>query len=150
MRRFFRDAGKKFTVLGTLLACTEETFKDVSDAPEFKIAVGATYEVVGAVDAYGIRRHSGAAVEYITLIPPPGIEGSEVGFRVSVNSGSRIIVLKVLKTNRWIDRDLSFVVKLEGTNMKSDVVTRIDLFRGNEGQGFLQLNPRIYRKMSVD
>lgn len=135
-------------ILGALLGCSsEEKFEDVSGDPKFHAAIEARYEIVGAVDAYGIRPHSKGAVDYITLIPPPGIEGPEVGFKVPIRTGSTITVVKVLRTNRVFDPTMSFVVKLEGTGMPVNVPTRIELFRGNGGAGFLQLNPAIYRQL---
>ncbi len=135
--------------LGLLLGCSEEKLKDVSADPKFSPFVGGRYEVVGLVYAYGIRRHSKAPVDYITLIPPPGIGGTSVGFEIPIRVGSKITVLRVLKTNRVFDPEMDFVVRLEGTEMPAEVVTRISLFRGNEGVGFLQLNPAIYRKLSA-
>lgn len=133
--------------VGALVGCDVQ-FTDVSKKPKFRQLVGARYEVVGALDAYGIRQHSKAEVEYTTLIPPPGIAGSEVGFRITIEPGSTITVLKVLKTNRWPDPDLTLEIQLTGTRMPVETVIRIDLFRGNEGQGIAQLNPRIYRRIA--
>ena len=135
-----------FITLGALVAC-QVRFEDVSKYPEFRHVIGSRYEVVGAVNAYGIRPHSKAEVEYITLIPPPGFDGSEIGFRVPINYGSKITVLKVLKSNRWPDPNITFVVKIEGTEMPIDSTIRIDLFRGNEGKGSLQLNPEVYQNI---
>lgn len=149
MMKFFTSLiAAALGALGALSACSEERLTDVSQQPEFKRAVGATYEVVGTVHAYGIRRHSAAEVEYITLIPPPGVDGPEVGFRVLVEAGSRLTVRKVLKTNRLFDPNISLEVRLEGTKMPTDVTTRVDLFRGNEGKESLELNPTLYRKIS--
>lgn len=134
--------------MATLPACTwEQRLDDVSNDPKFKNVVGSRYVVARAVDAYGIREHSGAAVDYITLIPPPGIGGSEVGFRMPVEIGSTITVLKVYRTNRWPDPDMTLGVQVEGTRMPVDAAIRIDLFRGNEGEGEVGLNADIYRKL---
>ncbi len=133
-----------------LAACSDEKLEDVSMSPEFNAFIGNTYEVIGPVDAYGIRKHSKAPVDYIVLIPPPGVEGSEVGFRIPVDKGSRITVLKVLKSNRMFDSDKTFVVKLQGTQLPANSSIRIDLFRGNEGQNGLPLNPNIYRLQPTD
>jgi hypothetical protein len=130
------------------LAGCDQRFADVSNDPRFRQSVGARYTVVGAVDAYGIRRHSKAPVDYVTLIPPPGIAGSEVGFRIRIEPGSTITVRKVLKSNRWPDPDMTLQVKLAGTRMPVETVITIDLFRGNEGPGIVQLNPRIYRRIA--
>lgn len=134
-------------LVGALVGCDEQ-FTDVSKDAKFRQLVGARYEVVGALDAYGIRQHSKAKVEYTTLIPPPGIAGSEVGFRITIEPGSTITVLKVLKTNRWPDPDLTLEIQLTGTRMPVETIIKIDLFRGNEGQGIAQLNPRIYRRIA--
>ena len=131
-------------VVGTLVGC-DVRFSDVSKDPKFRHLVGARYEVIGTLDAYGIRNHSKAAVEYTTLIPPPGIAGSEVGFCIAIEPKSEITILKVLKSNRWPDPDLALEVRLTGTEMLIEPV-RIELFRGNEGPGGAQLNSRIYRR----
>lgn len=137
------------SVFGSLLACSSELhLDDVSGDPKFRPIIGTQYEVVGAIYGYGIRKHSKATVDYITLIPPPGIAGSEVGFRVLVTPGTKITVVKIFKTNLWIDSNILLIVRLEGMQMPSNVVTRIELFRGNEGEGFLQLNPKLYRRLN--
>jgi hypothetical protein len=127
----------------------EEKLTDVSERPENMKEIGLRYEVIGPVDAYGIRRSSQSQVEYVTLIPPPGIAGSEVGFRIPVVGGSKVVVTKVFKTNRWPDPNMTLEVRLEGTKLPVDVPTRIDLFRGNEGSSGLQLNPNIYRRLPL-
>ena len=134
-------------VAGSLLGCDEQ-FIDVSKDPKFKHLTGTRFRVIGALDAYGIRPHSKAEVEYITLIPPPGIAGSQVGLRIPIEPGSTVTVLKVLKTNRWPDPDLTLQILLTGTRLPVEKVIRIDLFRGNEGTGDTPLNPRIYRAIA--
>lgn len=137
------------SALGSLLACSSEMLlDDVSEDSRFRPIIGTQYEVVSAIQGYGIRKHSKARVDYITLIPPPGIAGSEVGFRLLVTPGTKITVIKVFKTNRWIDPDILLIVRLDGIQMPSNVDTRIELFRGNEGRGFLQLNPNFYRRLN--
>lgn len=125
----------------------EQKHTDVSANAVYKEQIGRQYEVVGRVDAYGIRPHSQAAVTYVTLIPPPGIGGPEVGFRIPVVAGSKVTVTKVLKTNRLLDPDMTFEIGLAGTKLPAEMPIRIDLFRGNEGDSALQLNPGIYRKL---
>jgi len=133
---------------GLLLGCSEK-LTDVSNDPRIKPFVGGQYEVVGLVDAYGMREHSKAPVDLIILNPPPGFKSHQVGFRTPVRIGSRITVLKVLRTNRVFDPNMDFVVRLEGAELPTQATTRIPLFLGNEGDGFLQLNPAIYRKLPV-
>jgi len=135
-----------YIVMCFLGACSEEKLKDVSSDPKYKNVIGTEYEIVGPLLAYGIRNHSRAPVELVSLIPPPGIEGSEVGFRVPVAIGSKVIIRRVLKTNRVFDPPMTLVVQLKGTQLPVDTtMIRIDLFRGNEGKGNVDLNASIYR-----
>jgi hypothetical protein len=136
-----------FAFSGVLAACSEVTLTDVSDKAKYKDLVGERYEVVGVVDAYGIRKHSKAEVEYITIVPRPGFKGPEVGFRTRVEPGSTITILKVVKTNRILDCGMAFIVTLQGTSLPEDRTTRIETNRGNEGDSCIELNPSIYRKL---
>jgi hypothetical protein len=129
-------------------ACSDEKRRDVSTDAKFEGLVGMEYEVIGPIDAYGIRQHSGAPVEYVTLMPPPGIAGSYVGFRVPLQPGSTVVVQRVYDTNRWPDPDMSYDVVLKGTALPTGAPVRIDLFRGNEGEDRSRLNPRHYRRVS--
>jgi len=128
-----------------LTACTEKV-KDVSGDLQYKNLLGIEYEIVGPVDAYGIRHHSKAPVDYATLVPPPGFEGSEVGFRVPVALGSKITIRRVLRVNRLFDPPMRFVVELEGTRLPANGPVIIDIFRGSQGKGDIDLNPGIYRR----
>lgn len=132
-----------------LFGCSDESRVDVSQQTEFRRIVGMKYEVIGSVDAYGIRPHSQAAVEYVTLIPPPGIEGLEVGFRIPLQAGSKLIVQKVIKTNRVFDPNMSYEVQLEGTQLPTGALVRLDLFRGNEGERPMELNAKLYRSLNT-
>lgn len=140
----------KMLLLLTMLALAgcdgDARHDDVSAESRSREAIGARYEVVGALDAYGIRRNSAAPVDYVTLIPRPGIAGSEVGFEVPVRPGSTVTVRKVHRTTRLFDR-MTYIVELEGTSLPAAVPVRIDISRGNEGDKYLELNPKIYRKL---
>jgi hypothetical protein len=134
-------------LIGALSGCMEVKLTDVSNKPKNKHLIGTQYRIIGNLDAYGIRKHSRAPVDYITLVPPPGFDGYEVDFCVRLEHGSVITVAKVMKTNRWLDGRDAFIVTIEGTEMPVDAEIRLELNRGNEGDGRLQLNPAIYRKI---
>lgn len=127
-------------------ACGETKYTDVSTEPGYRGLVGAIYTVVGPVNAYGIRKHSKAAIEYVTVIPPPGIEGSEVGFRIPIAVGSTLTVMSVYETNRFFDSSISFGVKLTGVAIPANLPVRIDLMRGNQGADKLSLNPAVFQR----
>jgi hypothetical protein len=131
----------------SLFGCSDETRVNVSEQEQFRRFVGMQFEIVGPVDAYGIRPHSKAEVEYVTLIPLPGIEGPEVGFRTRLQVGSKVTVQRAMKTNRMFDPSMSYEVLLEGTQLPNVAPVRLDLFRGNEGEGAMQLNPKLYRTL---
>ncbi|WP_379681164.1 hypothetical protein [Massilia consociata] len=54
---------------------------------------------------------------------------------------------KVVRTNRIFEGDMNLEVDLEGALLPADVPVTIQLMRGNEGKGYLELNPQIFRKL---
>jgi hypothetical protein len=147
---------KTTSVLATLLlvsmltGCSmEERRYDVSDQAGYKELIGLSFEVGGRVDAYGIKRdYPDADASYATMIPRPGIAGPEVAWEVPVKPGSIVTILKVFRTNRFLDPDMTLEVRLDGMTLPADVPVMIGLFRGNEGKGPAGLNPDIYRRTS--
>ncbi|MEN5061736.1 hypothetical protein [Luteimonas sp. TWI1416] len=133
-------------VLLLMQSCSEVALEDVSDEPAYSVLVGRRYEIVGAINAYGIRAHSGAATSYVALIPPPGVGGSEVAYRRRLTLGSQIQVEKVFETNRWFDCGVALRVRLEDGSEFSELV-RVELNRGNESESCRDLNPAIYRAL---
>lgn len=127
-------------------ACTETKYTDVSTQPGYQEMVGATYTIVKPIGAYGIRQHSKAPIESISIVPPPGIEGPEVGFRVEIPSGSTMTVLGVYESNRFFDGSISLEVKFEGVALPENVPIHVDLMRGNQGDKKLSLNPAVFRR----
>ena len=127
-------------------ACGKTTYKDVGHEPGSRELIGTTYTVVRPLTAYGIREHSKAAIEYFTLIPPPGIAGSEVGSRVPIAIGSTLTVISVYETNRLLDPSVTLGVKLNGAALPENLPVRLDLMRGNEGVDRLGLNSAIFEK----
>ena len=104
------------------------------------------FRIVGPLLAYGIRQHSQAPIEYVTLMPPPGIAGSTVVPLGVVPASSVIAVRAVHKTNRVFDDPLTYLVSLQGSAIGIGLPIRIDRFRGNEGPaGDTSLNPGIYQ-----
>jgi hypothetical protein len=142
--RLFSISSVIFTLM--LSACGEIKYVDVSTKPGYRDLSGATYTVVGAVSAYGIRKHSKAEIEYITLIPPPGIGGSQIGFQIPITVGSTLTVMNVYETNRIFDPSVSLGVKLSGTVIPENLPIRIDLMRGNQGADKLSLNTAVYKR----
>jgi hypothetical protein len=134
-------------VLATVLSgCGETKYVDVSAQPGYRDIVGATYTVKGPMTAYGIRKHSKAAVEYVSVVPAPGIDGPEVGFRLPIAIGSTVTVNSVYESNRIFDPSISLGVKLNGAAMPKGLPIRIDLMRGIQGTDKLSLNPALFQR----
>lgn len=127
--------------------CYAEKFVDISNEETYSKLIGSIYEITGPIIGHGIRKNSEAPVEYITLIPPPGIGGSQVAFSNSIPIGSKIKIIKVLKSNRLYKSDITLIIEMEGVNFPSDTPIRIDLTRGNEGSNSTLLNEKFYRRM---
>lgn len=130
----------------TLVACGQETQVDVSKSPSYATTIGTQYEIVGRLLAYGIRQHSQAPIEYVTLMPPPGIMGSSIVPLGEVPLGAVVTVIAVHRTNRVIDDPHTFVVSVSQSATLTAYPTRIDRFRGNEGNaGPLALNEAVFK-----
>lgn len=57
-------------------------------------------------------------------------------------------VSKGVKTNRWPDRDTTLIVDIGGKVIFSQENVKVDLMRGDEGDGKFLLNPKIYLKLA--
>jgi hypothetical protein len=132
--------------LFTLSACSE-TLDDVSSRADYKLVIGTSYEVIGKLEAYGIGRKPHQRIDYVKLMPVYGYTGSEVGFNVQVQRGSRITVTHVYHTNRWFDNGITFGVRLEGTSLPVDAPVRLDLRDDVKGKEHVNLNPAIFKKI---
>lgn len=134
--------------LWALAGCdTRERYEDASVEARSREVIGARHEVVGPVQAHGFRQHSRAPVEHVLLIPQPGIDGPEIGFRVPVRQGSTVTVRKVLQSDRMLEHDINLEVDLEGTPLPASAPCTIRLVWQNKGRGYVELNPKIYRKL---
>lgn len=121
--------------------------EDISNDRHYSKYIGLRYEVIGELNAYGIRHNSKAPVKYITMMPPPGIGGLQVAFPSAIKPGTVITTIKVYKTNRLFDSDKTLLVSVGDAQLPENIPVRIELFRGNEGHGKLLLNPDVYRQL---
>jgi hypothetical protein len=142
---------RRVVLLGSwivLTACSQQSYKDVSDHPEYKVMVGQRFGVLSPLLAYGIREHSAAPIKYITLMPPPGIAGSTVVPLGTVQVGAVVTVQAVRLTSRWLDDPVNYLVTVAGSSVTMALPVHIDRFRGNEGLGSrTSLNPSIFRPL---
>ena len=136
-----------FLFIAGLMGCYSEKFVDISNEEGYSKLIGKTYEITGPVIGHGIRKHSNASVDYVTLMPPPGIGGHQIAFANLVPVGSKIKIVKVLKSNRLIDSDITLMIEIYEGDFTSDVPVRIDLTRGNEGSKSTLLNEKFYKKI---
>jgi hypothetical protein len=120
-------------------------YRDVSERhPEI---LKRRYEVSGVLLAYGIRKHSQAPIDYITLMPPPGIEGKQIVDLGRLPLGTVFQVKSVFLSNSFPDSNESLIVEFESYKFNVTVPVRIELFRGNEGRGTFELNAKIYKRL---
>ncbi|MNM86851.1 hypothetical protein D3C81_990160 [compost metagenome] len=145
MKKFYKFI-VVFFVFG-LIGCYSEKFIDISNEEGYSKLIGKTYEITGPIIGHGIRKHSNAPVDYVTLMPPPGIGGHQIAFANLVPIGSKIKIVKVLKSNRLIDSDITLIIEVYEGDFTSNVPIRIDLTRGNEGSKSTLLNEKFYRKI---
>lgn len=139
-------------MLMSVTACERLVYEDVSEQPTFKPIVGSAYKIIGVVEAYGVRKHSKATIERIILMPPSaGLGGLQFVFIGKLKLGTHVVVKKVLLTNDdFFQSPYVFEVEYFGNEgLPSGMPIHIDLFRGNEGEAELSLNPKIYQKVVI-
>ena len=131
-----------------LTGCGQQSYTDVSNDPNYEGMVGQRFSVAGPLLAYGIKDHSAAPIEYITLMPPPGIGGRSIVPLGTVKTGAILTVMTVRMTNRLLDDPVNYVVLLDESDFHASVPIHVDRFRGNEGpDGRTSLNPSIFHQL---
>lgn len=136
-----------FIALTTVMsACGEATYVDVSLKSGYREMVGLTYTVISPVSAYGIRKHSGTTVDYVAIMPPPGIKGSQVGFQIPIAIGHKLKVIGIYETNRIFDPSVSLRVELNEIGIPENLPIQVDLMRGNQGTTKFSLNPEVFQR----
>ena len=136
------------SVLLVAAGCTRYTDRDLSATSPYSEMIGAEYEVrVDDLELYGIsdvdRR---TEVTSMTLVPPPGIGGSEVAFRCRVPRGTRLRIAAVRHRNLVFDNGLYYLLELPGSGVPEGIPIELELFRGNEGEG-REPNAHRYRRI---
>jgi hypothetical protein len=146
IRAIWLKVGLPLVLILTILGCDAKVeYRDVSERhPEI---LKRRYEVSGVLLAYGIRKHSQAPIDYITLMPPPGIEGKQIVDLGRLPMGTAFKVKNVLLSNRFPDSNESIIIEFDSYNFNVTVPIRIELFRGNEGRGTFELNAKIYKRL---
>jgi hypothetical protein len=118
--------------------------QDVSKTPPYSDFVGRRYRVlVDDLHGYGIGDKGGSTATWITLIPAPGIGGRDVVFERPVPKGRTFRIVGAARRFLLFDKGVYYRVMLDDEDWPA-VTTKIELFRGNEGEG-ASLNPRVYR-----
>jgi hypothetical protein len=136
------------SIFALLLGCDSQVvYKNISqNVPEI---IGVRYRVKGQVLVYGVRKHSRAPIDYIQLMPPPGIGGTQIVPLTPIPVGSVFKVLSAWKSSRFTPNTHSVLVEFENYALPEKVPTRIEYFRGNNQYwwGF-ELNREYYERIS--
>jgi hypothetical protein len=136
-----------FLLAGVAIACSTAAGVDVSQEVEFTEMIGRDYQIVGDVDAYGIKNEDrDTNASYVTLIPPPGIGGREVVFMKRLPKGQTFRIVAATRRQRAFTNGIDYVVELNGADLPQGLDVRIALFRGNES-GDTDLNPSLYQRV---
>jgi hypothetical protein len=147
-----RSKGRSLRLVGAclvvmLLGCDDKVvYQDISSSvPEI---IGARYRVKGRVLVYGIRKHSKAPIDYIQLMPPPGIGGSQIVPLPEIPIGVIFKIVSAWKSNHIEPNSNSVLVEFENFELPEKVPTRIEYFRGNNQHwwGFA-LNSEYYERI---
>ena len=69
-----------------------------------------------------------------------------MAFKKRIAKGQIISILSAWRKRMLLDSYVYYVVALQDADIPHDVQVRIDLIRGNEGEG-AELNPRVYERI---
>ncbi|BBJ24122.1 hypothetical protein [Candidatus Nitrotoga sp. AM1P] len=142
-----------FTVLLALVtmmpivACADRR-EEVTHLKPYSEMVGTKYRIAGNVAAYGIYRYPQRdKILYAAIIPEPGIAGPEVAYRVQIPVGAILSIQKAIKSSALLSSTIEYSVAVTSAQISKDVELRLELSRGNEGDG-LSLNPKLYERVN--
>jgi hypothetical protein len=129
-------------------SCAKPSAVELTLTSPYTQFVGTEYRVIADVYAYGIYEDldNRKVISYVTLIPGVGIAGPEVAFKKRIAKGQIISILSAWRKRMLLDSYVYYVVALQDAEIPHDVQVRIDLIRGNEGEG-AELNPRVYERI---
>ena len=129
------------------VSCHRREHEQLTTAKPYADLIGAEYEVIsGDVRAYGISSSQDDTIGWIQMMGGVGVGGPEVLFNKPVNRGVTVKILSAWRSYSLTDSDDYYVVAVTGADLPANVPVRIELNRGNEGDG-VDLNPRVYRRM---
>ena len=129
--------------------CSSGPPRELTTSAPYAALIGTEYRVVSNdLWAYGVygdwpeRR-----VTYITLIPGVGIAGPEIDFRRRVPRGSMVRIDSAWRRKALLESGVYYQVTITDSDLPRDIPIRVELFRGNEGEG-PNLNPSVYMRLS--
>jgi len=133
-------------IMTPLGACADRRV-EVTHLRPYSELVGAQYRITGDVAAYGIYRYPQRdKVLYAAIIPGAGIAGPEVAYRIPVPAGTIVSIQKVVKSGVLFNSTIEYSVAVTNDLLPKGVELRLELSRGNEGEG-LSLNPKFYERI---
>jgi hypothetical protein len=129
-------------------ACLHRAHDELTTTKPYADLIGAEYEIATSdVRAYGIYSLDNRTLGWVQLMGGQGASGPEVAFRKNVKRGTTIKILSAWRSYSLTDSDDYYVVAIDGIDLPSNVPVRVELNRGNEGEG-VDLNPNVYSKLS--
>lgn len=130
-----------------LAACADRR-EEVTHLKPYSEMVGTKYRIAGNVAAYGIYRYPQRdKILYAAIIPEPGIAGPEVAYKVQIPVGAILSIQKAIKRSALLSSTVEYSVTVASEQIPKDVELRLELSRGNEGDG-LSLNPKLYERVN--
>jgi predicted small secreted protein len=136
----------------TVAACNTGPGRDLTSTEPYAMMVGARYEVVGELYAYGVYKDMDerprVTIGYLDLVPT-GIGGIEIGFKRQVPIGQVIRILSAWQRFPLLKSSIYYNVEFENADpavLPEGIPAELLLDRGNEGVG-PHLNSAVYRRL---
>ena len=153
MFQLFKKLNSRYLIIpivlfGVPLFLFISSIQKTSVKPNYKVLIGARYEIIGEVNAHGWRDFPKKNLISISLIPGGfGVQNRTVAFRKPVKLGSIFQIKRVEKAYDLFWPYYVIAGELTGSGLPPDIeVDLTTLWEENVGVG-AELNPKIYRRL---
>lgn len=132
----------------SIVSCGQASLEDCSLEPQFSIAIGKSFSTKEDLLAFGITADANykKRVDYIILIPEPGVSGPEVVTKEVLKKGTVVRVVRVLKTTGFALRKIIFIVEDVSTKKYEGIQIRVNQTGKIDDSNF-GLDQAIFQKM---
>jgi len=113
-----------------LSGCGPKKYIDVSGEKQYETLLGVEFKTKKELLALGVTFDANYAsvVDYVFIMPKPGISGPQVVFNEKVPKGMRLKIIGVLESGRLFNNRVFYTIKFLDTNLHRDFPSIVKVF----------------------